>query len=178
MNNVQTKIAQQWQVGLTKAKNIPAVIAAQQWFSRQTLRDQKIIKALVGFVVFCMIIVMFVQPFYSQQSSHQAKLDKSIAVYELLASNAHKFRGKGASSSSTTPILAVITQQAKIAKINLKRFEPDDENLRIWLDNESFDHAARWLETLTRDHGIKVKQISIERSDKQGRIDLRATLYK
>lgn len=177
MNNIQAKIIQQWQAGLAKAQSTPSVIAGKQWFSRQSMRDQKIIKALVGFVVFCLIIVLFVQPFYSQQSLHQARLNKSVSIYELLASNAHKFRGKG-SSSSSTPILALITQQAKIAKINLKRFEPDDENLRIWLDDESFDHAARWLETLTRDHGIKVKQISIERSEKNGRIDLRATLYK
>lgn len=177
MKNLQEKFNKQWQTGQAKVLSLPTVIAGRQWFSRQSSRDQSIIKALIGFVIFCLVIIVFVQPFYSQQSLHQARLNKSISVYELLASNAHKFRGKG-SSSSATPILALITQQAKISKINLKRFEPDDENLRIWLDDESFDHAARWLETLTRDHGIKVKQISIERSGKQGRIDLRATLYK
>lgn len=177
MNKILTQIKDRWQIAFVKIQTLPTVIAGQQWFLRQSIRDQKIIKAVFGFVIICLIIVLFIQPFYSKQASYQAKLDKSVAVYEQLATNAHKFRGKGASSSST-PILALITQQAKIAKINLKRFEPDDENLRIWLDNESFDDAARWLETLTRDHGIKVKQISIDRSEKNGRIDLRATLYK
>jgi general secretion pathway protein M len=177
MNKILTQVKERWQILLIKGQKLPAFIAGRQWFLRQTIRDQKIIKVLLAFVVSCLIIVMFIQPFYSQKPLNQTKLDKSIAVYEQLASNAHKFRGKG-SSSSSTPILALITQQAKIAKINLKRFEPDDENLRIWLDNESFDHAARWLETLTRDHGIKVKQISVERGEKNGRIDLRATLYK
>ena len=162
---------------ILKAQQLPIVVAGKQWFSRQTLRDQKIIKALAGFVITCLIIALFIQPFYSKQSIYQTKLDKTIGIYEQLATNAHKFRGK-ARSSGNTPILALITQQAKIAKVNLKRFEPDDANLRIWLDDESFDHVARWLETLTRDHGIKVKQISIERGDKVGRIDLRATLYK
>lgn len=177
MNKNLIQIKEVGQTLLAKVHKIPAVIAGKQWFSRQSIRDQKIIKTLLGFVIICLIVVTFIQPFYNQQPLHQVKLNKSIATYEQLASNAHKFRGKG-NSSSSTPILALITQQAKIAKINLKRFEPDDENLRIWLDNESFDDAARWLETLTRDHGIKVKQISIERSEKIGRIDLRATLYK
>jgi general secretion pathway protein M len=177
VNKVLTQIRERWLILLLKAKKLPTVVAGTQWFLRQSIRDQKIIKVLLIFVTACLIIILFIQPFYSQQSSHQAKLDKSVAIYEQLASNAHKFRGKG-NSSSATPILALITQQAKIAGINLKRFEPDDENLRIWLDDESFDRAARWLETLTRDHGIKVKQISVERSEKNGRIDLRATLYK
>ncbi len=129
-------------------------------------------------MVVCFIIVLFVQPFYSKQATYQAKLNKSISTYEQLASNAHKFSSNRASSSSNTPILALITQQAKLANINLKRFEPDDDSLRIWLDNESFDNAVRWLETLTQDHGIQVKQISIDRSEKRGRVDLRATLYK
>jgi type II secretory pathway component PulM len=177
MNKTLMQTKEKFQLLALKAQQLPLVVAGKQWFSRQSLRDQRIIKALAGFVIACLIIALFIQPFYSKQSAHQAKLDKSIAIYEQLATNAHKFRGK-ARSSGNTPILALITQQAKIAKVNLKRFEPDDANLRIWLDDESFDHVARWLETLTRDHGIKVKQISIERGDKVGRIDLRATLYK
>lgn len=156
---------------------LPAVITFQQWFTAQSTRDQGIIKAVSLFVIACLIIVIFIQPFYSKQSSYQAKLDKSIKTYEQLASNAHKFAGKR-SSSSNKPILALITQQAKISNINLKRFEPDNENLRIWLDDVPFDDAVRWLETLTQNHGIRVKQISIDRSEKRGRIDLRATLYK
>lgn len=177
MNEILIKLKEKWQLIQLKSQQLPAVIAGKQWFSQQSIRDQKIIKILTGFVISCLIIVFFIQPFYSKQSLYQAKLAKSITTYEQLASNAHKFRGK-ANHSSNTPILALITQQAKIAQINLKRFEPDDDDLRIWLDNESFDHAASWLETLTRDHGIKVKQVSIERSEKVGLIDLRATLTR
>lgn len=179
MNKHVIKLQEKWQASLLSANKIPAIVAGKQWFLRQSERDQYVIKLLAGFVSICLIIVLFIQPFYSKQSSYEAKLAKSITVYEQLANNAHKFQGKvGSSNSSNTPILALITQQAKIAQINLKRFEPDDQNLRIWLDDVSFDNAARWLETLTREHGIQVKQISIERSQKNGRVDLRATLYK
>ncbi len=178
MNKNVIKLQEKWQALILDANKIPAVTASKQWFERQSERDQKILKALAGFVGLCVIILMFIQPFYSKQALYEAKLDKSIAVYEQLAKNAHKFQGGSGSSDSSAPILALITKQAKIAQINLKRFEPDDQNLRIWLDDVAFDNAARWLETLTRDYGINVKQISVERSDKNGRVDLRATLYK
>jgi general secretion pathway protein M len=178
MNNNVIKLQEKWQKLIIDASKVPAVVASKQWFERQTERDQKILKILTGFVGLCVIVVIFVQPFYSKRGLYEAKLNKSIAVYEQLATNAHKFQGGSNSSSSSEPILALITKQAKIAQINLKRFEPDNQNLRIWLDNVAFDNAARWLETLTRDYGINVKQISIERSEKNGRVDLRATLYK
>ncbi len=178
MNKNVIKLQEKWQELLVDVNKTPAVTASKQWFERQSKRDQKILKLLAGFIGICIVIVVFIQPFYSKQSLYEAKLNKSISVYEELAKNAHKFQGGAVSSSSGTPILALITQQAKIAQIDLKRFEPDDQNLRVWLDDVAFDNAARWLETLTRDHGVNVKQISIERSDKNGRVDLRATFYK
>ena len=178
MKKQALKAQQKWQILLARAEKLPAFSASKQWYLRQSERDQKVLIALSGFIGICLILIVFVQPFYSKQSLHEKKLDKSIAIYEQLAKNAHKFQGRVSNSSSSKPILALITAQAKIAQINLKRFEPDNENLRIWLDDVSFDNAARWLETLTREHGINVKQISIERSEKNGRVDLRATLYK
>jgi general secretion pathway protein M len=178
MKKQALKAQQKWQTLLARAEKLPAFAASKQWYLRQSERDQKVLIALSGFIGICLILVVFVQPFYSKQSQYEKKLDKSVAIYEQLAKNAHKFQGRVSNSSSNKPILALITEQAKIAQINLKRFEPDNENLRIWLDDVSFDNAARWLETLTREHGINVKQISIERSEKNGRVDLRATLYK
>lgn len=177
MNKTSQKLSSKYLELKATLNKLPPVVAFLHWFNEQSPRDKKIIKLVGAFVAACLVIVLFVQPFYSKQATYQAKLNKSISVYEQLAKNAHKFNSKSTRSSST-PILALVTQQAKRANINLKRFEPDNESLRIWLDNESFDDAVRWLETLTQDHGVRVKQISIERSDKPGRIDLRATLYK
>lgn len=178
MNKNIIKLQEKWQVLAADANKIPAIVASKQWFERQSGRDQKILQLLAGFVTICVIAVMFVIPFYSKQSQYEAKLNKSITMYEQLAKNAHQFQSGSGNSNSDTPILALITQQAKVAQINLKRFEPDDQNLRIWLDDVAFDNAARWLETLTREYGVNVKQISVERSNKNGRVDLRATLYK
>lgn len=178
MSNLTQQLQEKQQAVSSAFKKLPPVLAFEHWFLEQNERDRSIIKATGAFITGCLIIVLFVQPFYSKQAIYQAQLKKSISTYEQLASNAHKFTTNRTSSSSSTPILALITQQAKLANINLKRFEPDDDNLRIWLDNESFDSAVRWLETLTQDHGVQVKQISIDRSDKPGRVDLRATLYK
>jgi general secretion pathway protein M len=101
-----------------------------------------------------------------------------LATYEQLASNAHKFQGQNTSKSSNGPILAIVTQQAKRSNINLKRFEPDGDGLRIWLEDAVFDDAIRWLEELNQKHGIQIKQINVDRSDKAGRVDLRGTLFK
>jgi general secretion pathway protein M len=74
--------------------------------------------------------------------------------------------------------LAIVTEQAKRSGINLKRFEPDGDGLRIWLEDAVFDDAIRWLEELNQKHNIQIKQINVERSEDSGLVDLRGTLFK
>lgn len=178
MNNLKQKISQQWLLSNQKFKQLPPIINFNLWYSNQNGRDQTIVKAVSTFIALCLIVVLFVQPFLAKQSSYQAKLDKSLSTYESLASNAHKFKSSGASNSSNGPILSLVTQQAKRSKINLKRFEPDGSGLRIWLEDAVFDDAIRWLEELNKKHGIQIKQINVDRSDKSGLVDLRGTLFK
>lgn len=153
----------------------PSVRAAQDWYKAQGERDRLIIKALAGFVVACLFILILVQPMLASEEKYQKKLDKSLSLYDKLASNAHRFSGSVSTSSSGGPVMALTTQTAKQFNLNLKRFEPDNEDLRIWLENVAFDSAIAFIEELNRKHGVIVKQINTERTE-QGRVNLRATL--
>jgi general secretion pathway protein M len=178
MSKLQQQLATGWDDGRKKFKQLPPVVSFNLWYASQNGRDQKVIKAVSGFIVLCLIIVLFVQPFLAKQDQYQASLDKSLSIYESLASNAHKFQGQSVGASSDGPILAVVTQQAKKSNIKLKRFEPDGAVLRIWLEAAVFDDAIRWLEELNLKHGIQIKQINVDRSEKSGLVDLRGTLFK
>ncbi|MBQ0729146.1 MAG: type II secretion system protein M [Oleispira antarctica] len=178
MKKLQQQVIIGWHDSRQKLKKLPPVVSFNLWYGSQSGRDQKIVKAISAFIALCLVIVLFVQPFLAKQTLYQAKLDKSLATYELLASNAHKFQGQVSSEQSNGPILAVVTQQAKQSNINLKRFEPDGDGLRIWVEDAIFDDAIRWLEELNQKHGIQIKQINVERSAVPGRVDLRGTLFK
>ena len=178
MKNLNQKLSSSWNESLQKLKQMPAAVSFNHWYSSQNTRDRKIIKGVTTFVILCLIIAVFVQPFLAKQELYQAKLGKSITTYETLANNAHKFQGQSSGQASSAPILAIVTKQAKRSNINLKRFEPDGDGLRIWLEGAVFDDAMRWLEDLNQKHNIQIKQLNVERGDKPGLIDLRGSLYK
>jgi general secretion pathway protein M len=178
MNKLQQQLVSNWNESQKKFKQLPPVVSFNLWYGSQSGRDQKIVKAISAFIILCLVVVLFVQPFLAKQEAYQAKLDKSLATYESLASNAHKFQGQASANASSGPILAIVTQQAKRSNINLKRFEPDGDGLRIWLEDAVFDDAIRWLEELNQKHNIQIKQINVERSQASGLVDLRGTLFK
>lgn len=174
------QVKQKFEEAKTQVLNHPSVQQAINWYQSQNKRDQLIIKALSAFVVICLIIVLFIQPMYASRNAAEASLERSLKAYELLAENAHKFtpakRASGGGGNS--PIMSTVTSQARQQGFELKRVEPDNTGLRVWLDNVPFDSAIRWLEELTSRHGIQVAQINVDKSGKPGRVNLRATLTR
>lgn len=176
------RIIKQLQDGLKeghhKVIQLPPVVSFKLWFVAQNIRDQKIIKAIGIFIVFCLVIVLFIQPLLAQKNIEINKLNKNLSIYENLANNAYKFNGRTLTATSNSPILAVVSQQAKRSQINLKRFEPDSDGLKIWLEDAKFDDAIIWLEILNQKYGIQIKQINVDKTNQSGFVDLRASLFK
>ena len=60
----------------------------------------------------------------------------------------------------------------------LKRVEPEgSRNVRVWLENASFDQVMKWLGTLNTTYGIRTDSASLERvADATGRVNARLSL--
>ncbi len=152
-----------------------AVQAAQHWYQALPSRDRLVVKAIAALLVLALIFVMIYAPLIRGQKAAALSLEKNLATYNLLAENAHRFGG-ATTSASDAPILATVTQQAKKAGIVLSRYEQDGKGLRVWVEKAVFDDAITWLEGMQSRHGIRVSQITIDRTDRSGLVDIRATL--
>ncbi len=74
--------------------------------------------------------------------------------------------GRGARS-----LLSIVDQAARNNKLGLalKRVEPKGENeVRVRLEQASFNDVARWLSQLKNKYGIRVKTITVDRQNASG----------
>lgn len=173
LNQLQGKAAAYWQQLLAN----PYIQQGVHWYGSQSSRDQNIIKAVTLLLVLALIFLMVYAPLLKSRTSAEVELNKNIKTYNLLASNAGRFT-TGAASNNNVSILSAVTNQARAQNLNLSRYEQDGANLRIWLDRVPFDDAISCLEALERQYAVSVSQISIDRTDSVGRVDVRATLSR
>lgn len=153
--------------------------SASQWYQSLAARDQLVVKLVGWLMVAALVFLVVYAPLLKGQKSATARLDKNIATYNLLADNAGRFGSVSSSSSgSSAPLLATVTQQAKASGIQLSRYEQDGKSLRIWVERAVFDDAISWLETLQSGSGVIVSQINIDRTERTGLVDIRATLSR
>ncbi len=156
----------------------PSVRQASRWYAAQNARDQLILKVLLWLLICLLTYLLFLSPALTSQQQIKNKLAKNVALYNLIAENAHRFGQVDLSNGQQTPLINLISQQAQQRNINLSRYEQSDNGVKIWLDNESFDKAISWLENLKSQSGILVKQIDVEQQSLAGQVSLRATLNR
>lgn len=83
-------------------------------------------------------------------------------------------------TGSAAPLLTVIEQSAQQAKLReaIQRMQPgeNDNEVKVWFGEVSFDDWLRWLESL-RPQGIEITSAQITRG-KDSKVTARATLIR
>lgn len=153
--------------------------SGSQWYQALPARDRLVVRMLGWLCVVALVFIVIYAPLMKAQKSATLRLQKNVAMYNDLAENAGRFGGAGSTTANAdAPLLASVTQQARQAGIALSRYEQDGKSLRIWVDRASFDDAITWLEAMQASSGVVVSQINIDRTDRPGLVDIRATLSR
>ncbi|VAX11510.1 hypothetical protein MNBD_GAMMA25-1011 [hydrothermal vent metagenome] len=87
--------------------------------------------------------------------------------------------GVNNSVKDSTSLLGLIERSAKQKNIKdgLQKVQPEGQKeVRVWMENVSFDQLISWLELLTSRHGIQINNISLERSNAPGIVSGRILL--
>ncbi|QQD21519.1 hypothetical protein GJQ54_06935 [Oceanospirillaceae bacterium ASx5O] len=166
-----------WQQGLANVQQQRSVQMARQWYEQLPEGDRLIVKLVSAVLVLALLASMILLPLVRAKAMAESQLERNRATYQQLADNAGRF-GNAVAATGTAPLLTVVTQQARSAGVNLSRYEQDGQALRIWLEKAPFDDAISWLESLQAQQGVRASQISVDKTDSSGRVDIRATLTR
>lgn len=169
---------------INKIKSAPFYVSSQRQYEGLPSRDQKALLALCVAMALAILYFMVWTPAHTFAKDEEASL---ISGKELLSwIKANEMIAKslvadtGASSSKvldSQSLVSTINANARKHKIKLKRFEPSGERkVRVWLEKVPFNNVVVWLRDLNSTYNIDVSQISIDRDEKGGLVNVRITL--
>lgn len=174
LNGVKSKLVQLGH----ELNNQPSVQALKHWYGTLSRGDQRVVKAIGWLLLAALIFLLFYAPLLNERKQAQVELNRHLALYTLIAQNAGKFSSAhSANGAGQESLLGTVMQLAQKQNVILTRYEQDGQNLRIWLDRAPFDEAIGYFENLAQ-QGILASQISVDKTDRAGRVDIRATLAR
>ena len=155
------------------------------WWQNLESRDRQIL--LVGGVLLIIILlyVMVWEPLDKSVRELDRGVDARRVTLQWMNEAATEIKslqagaqpvGEGLGGRS---LLSVVDQAARQAGLgpSLKRVEPEDKDkVRVWMEKVPFDKLVTWTGGLTRQYGVTVNSIRIERLDDPGLVNARVTL--
>ena len=169
---------------ITKIKNSPSVVSALRQFGSMPKRDQQALIALTIALVLAILYFLVWSPAHEFSNKQQANLKSSkellswVQANEGIAKSLVSNTGEGSSKIlDSQSLVSTVSSNAQKHKIKLKRFEPSgDRKVRVWLEKVPFNTIIVWLRDLNTTYNIEVSQVSIDKDEKGGLVNVRLTL--
>lgn len=157
----------------------------KQWFLGLSQRERLMVSAATTVVGVFLLYLLIWQPIsnHFQQLAQDVSNDNETLLWmKQAASELRQLRGNDPLANRPQGrqfVLGMIERTAKSGKLGgvMKRVQPEGQNgVRVWFEDAAFDDVLQWLAILDSAHGLLVKEITIEKQQNPGLVNVRVLL--
>lgn len=149
-------------------------------------REQLVVAAGGAVGALVLVYLLLWQPFvlFRDHGEHQLQTERAMAArIEQLGAMAQQSHptGAGPAVGQNVSLLSAVDQATNDGTLSKKpsRMQPDGDNqVRVWIEDESFDKVLRWMNTLQTRYGIRIDNVAIERRPTAGSVNARLSLVR
>lgn len=153
-------------------------------YDRLSARDRLLV--IVGTTLFLLLILLFAvwMPLDQRVDRLRDTVDRQLTLRAWMSDAAREVQQLRASGGSARRVedqslLAFTDRTAREAGLGgaLRRVEPEgNDRVRIVLEQASFDTVATWLEQLVERFHVRIANITVERREEAGLVNVRVVL--
>lgn len=145
------------------------------------------VMVLAGAVVVAVTLLYLVlwEPLMQAHRDRQMALESARHIAQRIEQAAALLQQGAASGAAAvdrkTSLLTAVDQTSRSAVLGKapSRVQPEgDKEVKIWIEDTSFDNMLRWLQQLQTRYGITPKQLEVERGAGPGLVSGRLSLVR
>jgi len=156
-------------------------VVAQQWARYERLNDKEQLLVIVLFFLLIAGFLFFVvvQPLQTAKQSAENRYTQELKLQQQLHSLDPQKKVKQSGVDTNQSLLAIVNSTTATLGISLKRVEPkNNELLRVWIEQVSFNQLMVWLAALENEYNIKLDSISLDKSETAGTVNTALVLAR
>ena len=141
---------------------MPVVI--EQYLAKLSPRDRIAVLILTVFIIVSLCGLMALKLHRAADKSQQQAMQEK-ELFSWFQANLPLLAQGGGSANNGMSVLDTVSASAGGMGITMNRFEPDGEQVRVWLENSDFAKVASWLDALNK-QGVKAQEVHFEQNGK------------
>lgn len=157
--------------------------ALQRYWRGLGPRERNVLGLALGALVLVLGYVGLWEPLIDSRNEWRNRVATAQADLAWMRATAPQVRERNGAapvrSNDSRSLLARADASAREAGLggSLLRVEPvADGQVRVYFEDVGFDAVVRWVETLSAQYGTRVGELSAQRADGVGRVDVRLSL--
>lgn len=147
-------------------------------------RERRFILAAVGVLVVTLVIVAIVQPLHRYRNDLAERVESERELVSWMRGAVDVLRARGPVAAAPVAggsLLAMTDSSLRDAGLaqSIRRIQQEgDDAVRVRLESASFDQVMLWLESLKEGAGVIASEMSVERADGPGLVNVTLTLTR
>ena len=139
--------------------------AAGEYYRAQTPRDQAVLVAVAALAVVALYVVLLFRPARDWRDTSAARYERETELLTYMRANQRRLQASGSpESGGAQSLLTIVGDVARGQQLQLSRFQPESEgSVTVVMDDEEFDKIVRFVDVLEREHGLAMRQVTIDR---------------
>ena len=137
-------------------------------WAERTAREQILLAGAGALIVVIVCWYAVLAPALAWRSEAERDFVRAAEDFEVMVEGAARYRALAAGPARTqrsgAPLRTVIGRTANERGVAISRVQPlDDGRLGVWLDTVEADALMAWLTELSREEGVRVDRVSLDR---------------
>lgn len=143
-------------------------------------REKKALLALTMFFVALIIYFAIWSPIYTYHQDSLQKRDTQFSLIQYMRASEKQARSSSSNTKAKPKGQSLITDISNSARqlgIKPSRMQPEgDSTVSVWFNDVVFNDLINWIVRLNEREGVGIQQISIDRQDNPGTVNVRLVL--
>lgn len=136
-------------------------------WAERSAREQVLLAGLCAFLVLIAGWYLILSPALASKAEAEAAHAREAERFETFLVRLDQYRVLSVAASTRTqrdPLRTVIGRTASARGLGISRVQPlEDGRLGVWLDTVDADALMAWLEQLSREEGVRLDRVSLDR---------------
>jgi len=147
----------------------------KDWWLQLNIREQKLVASLGGVFIIFLSYSLIWQPLNNNIEQEQKKLERRQELLSFVNDETYRYKALGGKDvrQSSGSLSSVVNRTARTQGISISRVQPQNADIQVWIDAVPFERLVSWLETLSNNEGIQVRNIDLAKTDLAGQVRIK-----
>ena len=154
------------------------------WLMSLSKRERHLVLSASALIVIFLLYQLMISPVidsYNKRKTNVSKAEETISWMKSAATEIQNLRGSGLAARPTGKqfVLGSIERSIKAADLStvMKRIQPEGTSgVRLWFEEAEFNSFISWLEKIEKQQGFIVNELSIDKTERPGLVNIRIYL--